>query len=104
METTQTKGLHRNTIDKYYTKDMVVELCLQLVTQHVHIHSDHDLIIEPSAGNGSFIAGIKSIVQNYAFYDLEPENDEIIPHDYLLYDSGYVKEHFNKIHVIGNPR
>jgi hypothetical protein len=60
METKQTKGLNRNTIDKYYTKDIVVELCLNLVKKYIQINPD-DLIIEPSAGNGSFITGIKSI-------------------------------------------
>ena len=34
METKQTKGLKRNTIDKYYTKDIVVELCLNLVKKY----------------------------------------------------------------------
>jgi len=58
------------------------------------------LIIEPSAGNGSFITGIKSITSNFKFYDLEPNNDEIIKQDYLLYD---YEEPFSKIHIIGNP-
>lgn len=105
METKQTKGLNRNTIDKYYTKDIVVELCLNLVKQYIHINTD-DLIIEPSAGNGSFITGIKSLSNNFRFYDLEPDNDEIIKQDYLLYDysrSCLSKEIFSKIHIIGNP-
>jgi predicted RNA methylase len=102
METKQTKGLNRNTIDKYYTKDSVVELCLNLVEKYIQINSV-DLIIEPSAGNGSFITGIKLITSNFKFYDLEPDNDEIIKQDYLLYDYGIIKETFSKIHIIGNP-
>lgn len=102
METKQTKGLNRNTIDKYYTKDIAVELCLNLVKKHIQITPD-DLIVEPSAGNGSFIAGIKSITSNYRFYDLEPDNDEIIKQDYLQYDYGNIKETYSKIHIIGNP-
>ena len=101
METKQTKGLKRNTIDKYYTKVDVVELCLNLVKKNMIINID-DLIIEPSAGNGAFIQGIKSITNNFKFYDLEPNNDEITKQDYLLYDFD-VKEKFNKIHIIGNP-
>jgi len=99
METKQTKGLNRNTIDKYYTKDIVVELCLNIVKKYIQINPD-ELIIEPSAGNGSFITGIKSITSNFKFYDLEPNNDEIIKQDYLLYD---YEEPFSKIHIIGNP-
>ena len=102
METKQTKGLNRNTIDKYYTKDIGVEVCLSLVKKYIQINPD-DLIVEPSAGNGSFIAGIKSIPCNFKFYDLEPENGEIIKQDYLLYDYGIIKETFSKIHIIGNP-
>jgi len=102
METKQTKGLKRNTIDKYYTKNVVVELCLNQVKKYIEINSD-DLIVEPSAGNGSFIAGIKSITSNFRFYDLEPDNEEIIKQDYLLYDYGIIRETFSKIHIIGNP-
>jgi len=102
MEGKQTKGLKRNTIDKYYTKDIVVELCLNLVKQYIEINTD-DLIIEPSAGNGSFITGIKSLTSNFRFYDLEPDNNEIIKQDYLLYDYGIVKNTYSKIHIIGNP-
>ena len=98
----QTKGLKRNIIDKYYTKDSVVELCLTLVKKYIQINTD-DLIIEPSAGNGSFITGIKSLTSHYNFYDLEPENDEIIKQDYLLHDCDCMKETFGNIHVIGNP-
>jgi len=102
MKTKQIKGLKRNTIDKYYTKDIVVELCLNLVQKYIQINED-DLIIEPSAGNGSFITGIKSLSSNFRFYDLEPDNDEIIKQDYLLYDYISIRDTFNKIHVIGNP-
>ena len=102
MQTKQTKGLKRNTIDKYYTKDNVVELCLNNVKKYIQI-SLNDLIIEPSAGNGSFISGIKSITNNFKFYDLEPDNEEIIKQDYLEYDYVSARETYSKIHIIGNP-
>jgi hypothetical protein len=102
MSTKQTKGLNRNTIDKYYTKDTVAELCVNLVKKYIQINPD-ELIIEPSAGNGSFITCIKSLTNHFRFYDLEPENDEITKQDYLLYDHDNIKETFRKIHIIGNP-
>ena len=98
----QIKGLNRNTIDKYYTKESVVELCINYVKQHIQIN-ENDLIIEPSAGNGSFITGIKSLTTNFKFYDLEPENEEIIKQDYLLYKYDNINNIFDKIHIIGNP-
>jgi hypothetical protein len=101
-KTKQAKGLNRNPIDKFYTKDSVVKSCLNLVKKYIEINTD-DLIVEPSAGNGSFITGIKSLTRNFRFYDLEPDNDEIIKQDYLLYNCGIIKNTFSKIHIIGNP-
>jgi len=105
VETKQLKGLYRNTIDKYYTKENVVELCLNFFKKYIEINTN-DLIIEPSAGNGAFIMGIKSLTKYFKFYDLEPENDEIIKQDYLLYSysDDIMNNNFTKkIHIIGNP-
>jgi len=102
MESKQTKGLNRNTIDKYYTKPEIVAVCVNYVKTYIQINSN-DLIIEPSAGNGSFISGIKTIANNYIFYDLEPEQDEIIKQDYLLGNYTTFNKKFNNIHIIGNP-
>ena len=78
----QTVGLKRNTVDKYYTKKNVVEYCLELFKKHI-IVNNNDIVIEPSAGNGSFINYIKSLTKNFIFYDIEPENDEIINRIFL---------------------
>src|SRR3989344_1919252 len=78
----QKKGLNRNIIDKFYTKLNIAEQCIKLVKKYINI-SENDLIIEPSAGNGAFIEYIKRLSQNYKFYDLEPENNEIYKKDLL---------------------
>jgi len=99
----QSTGLKRNTIDKYYTKPEVVDMCLALVGAHIPI-SDDDLTVEPSAGDGSFIAGIRESFKGcFKFYDLAPENSEITKQDYLQYDYADDFAEFGKIHVIGNP-
>jgi hypothetical protein len=102
MDAKQSKGLKRNTIDKYYTKGIVVEQCLNIFKEYILLSAE-DLIVEPSAGNGAFISGIKALTSNYRFYDIEPDNDEIIKQDYLQYDYGIIKSAFRKIHVMGNP-
>jgi len=102
MDAKQSKGLKRNTIDKYYTKGIVVEQCLNIFKEYIMLNPE-DLIVEPSAGNGAFISGIKALTSNYRFYDIEPDNDEIIKQDYLQYDYGIIKSAFSKIHVMGNP-
>ena len=99
----QKKGLLRNTIDKFYTKDNIVELCGNIIKNKIKILDD-DLIIEPSAGNGVFINMIKTLSHNYKFYDIEPDNNsEIIKQDYLnLKYEEFLKTH-NMVHIIGNP-
>ena len=98
-----TTGLKREIIDKFYTSPNIVNECIKLIKQKINIQAT-DLCIEPSAGNGSFINGIKSLFKIYKFYDLEPENNEIIKQDYLKYDyDTIIKNPDSKVHVIGNP-
>jgi hypothetical protein len=98
-------GLKRDTIDKYYTKQSIVDLCIIHISNYINIDSQNDLIIEPSAGSGAFITGIKSLSSKFLFFDLIPENEQIIQQDYLKLDGAKLREITvpNKIHVIGNP-
>ena len=102
----QNKGLKRNTIDKFYTKNNIVELCLTYFTQKIQFNIN-DLIIEPSAGNGSFSKKIKTLTKNYIFLDIEPFNDifnnDILKQDYLKFDYNQIIRKYDKIHIIGNP-
>jgi predicted RNA methylase len=100
--TKHTKGLKRDIIDKFYTKNDVVDICIQIIRDNVEFNNN-DAIIEPSSGNGSFIDGIKSLSKNYIFYDLQPEHDEITQQDYLLFNPQEIKSKYENIHVIGNP-
>ena len=100
MSNKQQIGLNRNTVDKYYTKKTIVDECIKLIKNKINI-STNDLIIEPSAGDGAFINGIKSLSNNYKFFDIEPDNDEIIKMDFLNYDNN-INNNIN-IHIIGNP-
>jgi len=109
-QTKQTKGLKRNVIDKYYTKPEVVDLCIETIKieitkNNITIEKDKEkkhIIIEPSAGNGAFIDAIKTLCDNYRFYDKEPENDNIVKQDYLELDDKEFTD-YEKIHIIGNP-
>lgn len=112
----QSTGLKRNVIDKYYTNDKTVKYVINEIKKHITISKKDDLIIEPSAGNGAFIKEIKTLSNNCLFYDIEPENDEIIKQDYLTLDINSINESNNinannannnannkKIHLVGNP-
>ena len=62
---------------KYYTKTGLIGSLFEIIELHLPIKSD-DLIIEPSAGNGSFINSIKKLNCSNIFYDIAPEHPEII--------------------------
>ena len=94
----------RNTIDKYYTKPEIVGQCLDHIQKHIS-HNAGDYIIEPSAGNGAFMPGIKQRFNGYfVFLDIEPEHAEIHAQDYLAYIPPPKTQQLPcQIHVIGNP-
>lgn len=98
----QDTGLKRNTTDKYYTNLDIVENCKKDIIKYIKIDKN-DLIIEPSAGNGAFIKIIKELSNNFKFYDLLPENNEIIKQDFLLFDTKEIIKKNKNIHIIGNP-
>ena len=99
----QTKGLKRKTTDKYYTKPEIVNNCIRIIKDNIKF-GNKDLIIEPSAGNGSFVEGIKSLSNNCLFFDLYPEMSEIIQQDFLKLNDIYTKDMSSvPLHIIGNP-
>jgi predicted RNA methylase len=96
-------GLHRENTDKFYTRKHVVEMCHDMIKKYLHINHSKDLIIEPSAGNGSFIEIIQDLCNNYLFIDIDPESEGIIKMDYLDLDPEVLEGLFKRIHIIGNP-
>ena len=81
----KTTGLKRITSDKFYTISSIVDFCIKAISETISI-GINDHCIEPSAGNGAFINGIKSLFTVYNFYDIAPEHDEIKELDYLNFD------------------
>lgn len=104
MSSIKLTGLKRKPTDKYYTNSDIVNKCMCIIKDNINIQNN-DICIEPSAGNGAFINDIKRLFVNYKFYDLQPENNEIIKQDYLEYNykNDINKNDINKIHIIGNP-
>ena len=97
----QSTGLKRNTLDKFYTSPKIAEKCFELFRIELK-PSKKDIIIEPSAGNGVFINLIKSKFRTYKFYDIEPEeHPDIEKQDFLELDTSQFNG--NSIHIIGNP-
>lgn len=91
-------GLQRNLIDKFYTKPEIAKEIIEKIKEKLLIDTS-DVIIEPSAGNGSFIPFIEKLKGIHLFYDISPENKLIVAQDFLK-----LKLNFKgNIHIIGNP-
>lgn len=83
-------------LDKFYTKSHVSLHLINVWKEKVLLTDNNSLIIEPSAGNGSFYNILKQSF-NVVAYDIKPENEEIIKQDFLSLDIP------NNCHIIGNP-
>lgn len=59
-----------NKNDKYYTKLDIAKKCINFTKERIP-NLDSYILLEPSAGNGSF----SSQLQNCEAYDLYPENE-----------------------------
>jgi len=84
-------------MDKFYTSEEVVISSLATLRRLVDI-SPEDLIIEPSAGDGSFMKKLDH--EHVIGIDIYPEADHIVECDFFLYE---IPKGYDKIHVVGNP-
>ena len=91
MATTKSKG-QKEINDKFYTKTNISKLCIDMLNL-----LEFDLIVEPSAGSGSF----SKQIENCVAYDLVPEDESIIQQDFFELDIEQFKE--KKVLTIGNP-
>ena len=91
MGITKSKG-HKEVNDKFYTKSEISKMCIGMLDL-----SEFDLVIEPSAGNGSF----SKQIDNCIAYDLVPEDENIYQQDFFELDITQFKG--KKVLTIGNP-
>ena len=69
-------------LDKFYTKPSVAEQCVSAFYENVKI-GEKDLILEPSAGNGSFIKSLEEISCSKMYIDISPQDKKIVKADFL---------------------
>ena len=77
-----TKHVRQQGLDKFYTNPNIVDLCLESLNKIQDINN-FDLIIEPSAGNGSFLLKLPS--NKRIGLDISPDHADIIKHDFFTY-------------------
>lgn len=84
-------------LDKFYTVPAIAKHCIDTINELVPLEG-FDLVIEPSAGNGSFFNLIDHC--NKVGMDLSPEAENIIKCDFFDYSPSNPSQ---RILVIGNP-
>jgi hypothetical protein len=84
-------------LDKFYTIPVVSEKCLSKIGS-LYNWSEWGLVIEPSAGDGSFFTRIPT--SKKLGIDICPEHKDIIRQDFLTYNP---PNNIGKILVVGNP-
>lgn len=89
-------GKQKDSLDRFYTKPEVALKCINFFEIFFKLNK-FDLIIEPSAGKGSF----SDYLPNCLAYDIFPQNDNIIKKDFLKIDTKAFEN--QKVLVIGNP-
>lgn len=91
-----TKSLgQKDYLDRFYTKETVSKKCISLVKE---CYNNFSLIIEPSAGKGSF----SNNIENCLAFDIEPASENIKKENWLLMNKDLFSKH-KDILVIGNP-
>ena len=81
-------------LSQYFTKSEVVRRCLVQLGSL----SKYDLVVEPSAGNGTFLEAIEH--ENKIGLDIDPQHRSVIQADWFSYD---VSDKYARVLVVGNP-
>ena len=92
-----TTEIREQGLDKFYTIPKISKKCIESVGL-IYDWSKWELVIEPSAGNGSFLNVIPS--DKKIGIDISPENKDIIKQDFFTYKP---EKSIKDILVIGNP-
>lgn len=94
--TTKSRG-RKDELDRFYTKSAVAAACIDAVAIN-----DFDVVIEPSAGSGSFSHILTGKGANVIAIDINPPEDaaDIVAMDWFDYER---KRGDGNVLVIGNP-
>jgi predicted RNA methylase len=93
----KTKLVRETGLDKFYTIPTIAEKCLNTIGS-IYDWDMWNLVVEPSAGNGSFLSQIPSTKK--IGIDISPEHTDIIKQDFFDYQS---PPGVSNILVVGNP-
>lgn len=84
-------------LDKFFTVPEKASECLAHIAR-IYGWENWDLVLEPSAGNGSFFTQIPT--GNKVGFDISPEHKDIVKKDFFTYEPPST---IGRILVVGNP-
>ena len=87
--------------EQYYTNEVVVDICLDLVKKHIDLKDK--MLLEPCGGTGEFIKGFQRLgVSNDRIisYDIEPKHPLVVEGNYLETD---LSEHSDLVAITNPP-
>jgi len=96
MSVASIENVRKEGLDKFFTIPPIAQHCIQVVGEY-YSWNEWTLVVEPSAGNGSFLTRIPT--DKRIGLDLSPEHPDIIEEDFF----SYIPEEKGNILVIGNP-
>jgi hypothetical protein len=85
------------TTEKYYTAPSLAERCLDLLQRHVDLAA-YDAVVEPSAGDGSFLRLLP--VQTRIGVDIDPSHPSVVEADFLRWAP---PRSCRRVLAVGNP-
>lgn len=102
----KTTGLQRDPLDAFFTIPSVASSCIQQFLQHVQ-PTEKDILIEPSAGSGSFSNLLQDQFATVYAFDIDPQSEHVLQQDFLQFPETDLFQQIVSssfpIHVIGNP-
>lgn len=95
----KTRQVREQGLDKFYTKRPVAQRCIECVGSR-YDWASWDLVLEPSAGSGSFFEQIPA--PNKVGIDVRPECDGVVEQDFFDYRPP-TSSQGGRVLVLGNP-
>ena len=90
-------SIRKEGLDKFYTISSISEKCLANIGS-LYKWTEWGFVIEPSAGNGSFLTIIPTAKK--LGIDISPEHQDVLEKDFFTYNP---PSNVGKILVVGNP-
>lgn len=101
LRISSTETIREEGLDKFYTIPEIAKRCLEHIGSR-YSWSEWTLVVEPSAGNGSFLTQIPVESHKLIGIDISPEHPDILKQDFLTYTPPPSSTSQN-ILVVGNP-